>query len=82
MSRKKHAWTSLFHIIENKSNYTYDEVCRELKLVENAIIEDFVDNVNEELQDLLNILDEAPNNDIKFGVLLAKESIRKIYYDE
>jgi len=31
---------------------------------------------------LLYVLDEAPNNDVKLGVLLAKESIRKTYYGE
>jgi hypothetical protein len=82
MSRKKHAWTSLFHIIENKSNYTSDELYKEQQSVQDAIIADFMDNVNEDLNDLLYVLDEAPNNDVKLGVLLAKESIRKTYYGE
>jgi hypothetical protein len=41
-----------------------------------------MDNVNEDLHDLLYVLDEAPNNDVKLGVLLAQESIRKSYYNE
>jgi uncharacterized protein HemY len=82
MSRKKHAWTSLFHIIENKSNYTSDELYKEQQSVENAIVQDFMDNVNEDLHDLLYVLDEAPNNDVKLGILLAQESIRKSYYNE
>jgi hypothetical protein len=79
MSRKKHAWGAFFHNIENKSD---DVSYKYQKSVEDAIIEDFMDNVYEELQELLNILEQAPNNDVKLGVLLAQESIRKSYYNE
>jgi hypothetical protein len=82
MSRKKHTWTSLLHTIENKSEYSGDVLRKHQKLVEQAIIQDFMDNVNEELYELLNVLDQAPNNDIKLGILLAQESIRKSYYNE
>jgi len=82
MSRKKHAWTSLLHTIENKSEYSGDKFYKEQHSVELAIIQDFMDDVNEELYELLSVLDQAPNNDVKLGILLAQETIRKSYYSE
>jgi hypothetical protein len=78
MSRKKHAWNALWYIFENKEDFKNNENAfhNAERGVEAAVIEDFMDDIDEELARLFNLLDQAPNNDIKFGIMIAQDIIR------
>ena len=75
MSRKKHAWNALWDCVG--AHATVDEIFRAERAVENAVIEDFTDRVYEEIEQLFSLLDAAPNDDIKLGILLAENAMRK-----
>lgn len=75
MSRKKHSWNALWTLRENDA--TIDDIFNAERVVECAIAEDFSDSVYEETEQLLNMLEVAPNNDIKLGILLAQHAMRK-----
>lgn len=74
MSRKKHAWTAFWNV---QQSGTSDELHRAERVVEAASVEDFTDLVYEETEQLLNLLDQAPNNDIRLGILMTLDAIRK-----
>lgn len=80
MSRKKHAWTALeaamLHHEATRDNTTFDDVARATRGVELAILEDFMDHVYEQTEHLFIALEQAPNNDVKLGMLLAQNVMR------
>ena len=71
MSRRKHAWDA-YRSTEN-SDATYETQ----RAIEVAAIEDFMDDVHGSIGRIDCLLDEAPNNSIKLGLLLVQNILRE-----
>lgn len=71
MSRRKWAWEA-YHMSENESDKS-----TAMDSIEMAVIEDFIDDLDNRLETLNDMLEEAPNANIKLGLILARNAIRE-----